>query len=318
MDLTQPLQLNPECRDYVWGGNRLRPGQRIAEAWVVYEQDQIVSGPFAGRTLAEVAAEHGADLLGKRVIQRTGTRFPLLIKLLDCAQWLSIQVHPNDEQAARLEGPGTFGKTEAWHVLEAAPEARLIAGLVPGTPVQALAESIRSGKILDWAQYLSVRTGDTMFIRPGTLHALGPGLMIYEVQQTSDITYRVFDWNRPQTAGRVLHIDKSLAVADPSATVEPKPLPSMCDGDRQVLAECSYFTLEMITAQSREAELDTLGETFHALTVVEGAANISVCDASLTLSRFESVVIPAACGAYRVRPLGNARILKASVESIQE
>jgi len=316
MRLIPLLQIAPEYREYVWGGTRLRPGQTTAEAWGVYEKNKVTSGPFAGRTLGEAAAELGRDLLGARVLAQTGARFPLLVKLLDCAQWLSLQVHPNDEQAVRLEGPGHFGKTEAWHVLEAAPGAQLIAGVRPGATAEALARSIRDGTILDWAHYQPVQPGDTVFIRPGTLHALGPGLLIYEVQQTSDITYRVFDWNRPATAGRVLHIDKSLAVTDPAAAVTPRPLPMMNDGAVRMLTQCSLFTLELLAAQTRSIELDTRGQTFHALTVSEGQAQIECCGQPVTLGRYESAIVPACAGGYRVHPLGPTRVLKASVEAV--
>ena len=121
---TKLLQLVPEYRDYVWGGQRLRPGTLTAEAWVVYENDRIANGPLAGKTLGEAAQELGADLLGENPVKRTGTRFPVLIKLLDCNEWLSVQVHPNDEQAAQMEGPDQFGKTEAWYILEAQADAK--------------------------------------------------------------------------------------------------------------------------------------------------------------------------------------------------
>ena len=112
----------------------MRPGiDPTAEAWVVWENDQIQSGPLAGKTLGDVARQFGAAMLGTKATSRTGTRFPLLIKLLDCAQWLSLQVHPNDEQAIQLEGPGQFGKTEAWHILASEPDAKLVAGLQPNT-----------------------------------------------------------------------------------------------------------------------------------------------------------------------------------------
>ncbi len=112
MSLNSFLKLTPEYRDYVWGGDRLRPGHNpTAEAWVIWEKDRIETGPLAGKTLGEAAQEFGSALLGEKVVARTGLRFPLLIKLLDCAQWLSLQVHPNDEQALQLEGPGQFGKT---------------------------------------------------------------------------------------------------------------------------------------------------------------------------------------------------------------
>src|SRR5271157_6037353 len=157
----QPILLVPQYRKYVWGGNRLKPGESpVAEAWVVYEKDEVANGPLAGRTLADLAAHNGASLLGQHAIETSGLRFPLLIKLLDCAQWLSLQVHPDDEQARRLEGPGFFGKTEAWHVLEAEAGAKLIAGLKPGTSADTLAEAIRHGTIIDWAQYLPVGAGD--------------------------------------------------------------------------------------------------------------------------------------------------------------
>ncbi len=310
-----PLQLLPEYRPYVWGGDRLRPGHSpTAEAWVIYENDEISSGPLAGRTLGQVADEYGQELLGKRVVHKTGTSFPLLIKLLDCAQWLSLQVHPNDKQAKRLEGPGFVGKTEAWHVLEAVKGAQLIAGLKPGTTRAALSNAIRNGTILDWAQYLDVHPGDTIFMPPGTIHALGPGLLIYEVQQTSDLTYRVWDWDRPQTGGRVLHIEKSLEVANPKAATKAEPAPALRDGEHKALTRNSYFTLELMGSHSKPVNLDTKGETFHAITVIDGTAVLEACSgSSLTLERFQSAVVPADCGSYMLRSVGNFRALKAGV-----
>jgi mannose-6-phosphate isomerase len=311
MHLSFPFQLIPQYRDYLWGGHRLRPGRLTAEAWAVYEGDRIASGPLAGQALAEVATADPIGLLGARAVARTGARFPLLIKLLDCAQWLSVQVHPDDEAAVRLEGPGHFGKTEAWHILDAAPEAQLIAGMRPETTAEALAEAIRGGTILDWVQYQAVRPGDTVFMPARTIHALGPGLLVYEVQQTSDLTYRVFDWNRPATPGRVLHIEKSLAVADPSASAPAQPAPALAGGERAELVSCPYFTLVLLAAGERPIGLDTGGETFHALTVIEGAAEVVAAGGALRLGRFDSAVVPAACGAYEIRPLAGCRVLKA-------
>ena len=312
MELSRALQLIPEYRDYVWGGQRLRPGQLTAEAWVVFEGDRIAAGPLAGRTLAEIAAAEPAGLLGERTAARTGARFPLLIKILDTARWLSLQVHPDDEDAIRLEGPGHFGKTEAMYVLDAAPGGRIIAGVRPGTAADALARAIRNGTILDWVQYRDVLPGDTVFVPARTIHAHGPGLLLYEVQQTSDLTYRVFDWNRPATPQRPLHIDKSLAIADPSAAASVRPAPA--DGERTILVACPYFTLELIAGRARPLLLDTAGQTFHALTVVAGAAELIAGDEVALLDRFDSAVVPAACGRYELRPLGACRVLKASIE----
>ncbi|MGB8646753.1 MAG: type I phosphomannose isomerase catalytic subunit [Anaerolineae bacterium] len=314
IELAQLIQLEPQYRDYVWGGQRLRPGMLTAEAWIIYDGDRVANGPLAGRTLAEIAAEHGAALLGEAVIARSGGHFPLLIKLLDCAQWLSLQVHPNDRQAVELEGPGHFGKTEAWHVLDAAPKAQLIAGLKPGATREAVAAALRGGAILDWAQYRDVHTGDTLLIDAGTIHAIGPGLMIYEVQQASDLTYRVFDWNRPQTGGRALHIDKSIAVADPVAQPQTQPRPRLGDGEQQILCQSVYFTLELLAAESQVIRLDTRNRSFHALTVIDGEAEVRVGEETIALARFQSVIVPAAAGPYEVRPRGAFQALKSSVE----
>ncbi len=323
--LTGALGLEPQYREYVWGGNRLRPEQITAEAWVVYEGDLITAGPLAGRTLSEAAAEYGPALLGKRVVDRTGgqwaggsqpptARFPLLVKLLDCAQWLSLQVHPNDEQAVRLEGPGHFGKTEAWHILEAGPGAEILCGFQPGAAQANWQQAVRDGSILNYTRRMPVHTGETVFIRPGTLHALGPGLLVYEVQQTSDITYRVFDWNRPAAAGRKLHIDQSLAVLDPSAGGEAVPPPPFVDGAAQQLIACPYFTLSLLTTEHAPLSLDPAGQTFHTLTVIEGQVELLGQGWQQTFDRFETAVIPAGSGAYQVHPLHHAKVLKSSVE----
>jgi mannose-6-phosphate isomerase len=245
---------------------------------------------------------------------RTGTRFPVLIKLLDCADWLSLQVHPNDEQARRLEGSDQFGKTEAWHILEVDPDAELLCGLRPGTTPEALAQAIRDGTLVDLMNRIRVADGDTVFVGAGTIHALGPGMLLYEVQQTSDITYRVFDWNRPQSAGRALHIEQSLAVADPGATGTATHLRPLVDGDVVTLTRCPYFVLDTIAAERTRVTLDTAGQSFHALTAIEGAAEVVGDGWSERLERFDSVVVPAACGAYQIRPRGKTRLLKASVE----
>jgi len=312
--LTQPIRLTPEYRDYVWGGARLRPAiVPTAEAWVVYEGDLVASGPYAGRTLASLASEFGAELLGRSALEQTGQRFPLLVKILDCAQWLSLQVHPNDEQAVALEGPGFYGKTEAWHVLEAEPGSVLIAGMKPDISPAALAESIRAGSILETVQKIEVRAGETIFMSPGTIHALGPGLLIYEIQQTSDLTYRVYDWGRPQTEARKLHIEKALAVSRPEAVGTARQAPLLNDGDAQPVSQCKYFKLELMYASERNIELNTRGDSFHALTVIEGQAKVVVDGQSQLLQRFETVLIPAACGVYELQPIEDCRVLKASV-----
>jgi mannose-6-phosphate isomerase len=317
IEIRQAFQLIPQYREYVWGGDRLRPGHSpTAEAWVVYEGDEITNGSLAGMTLAEATRQYGAGLLGRRVLERTGRRFPLLIKLLDCAEWLSLQVHPNDEQAAHLEGAGHFGKTEAWHILDADEGAELLGGLKPGQSASEVREAIRAGQpLVDCMQRLPVQAGDSIFIPAGMIHALGPGILLYEIQQTSDITYRVYDWDRPASAGRQLHVEQSLQVADPALTGKLIPPQPLADGEKQTLITSPYFNLALYEGDKNSLLADTGQESFHAVTVIAGRATIQGDGWELALERFQSAVVPALVGAYRITPAGKTRALLASVEA---
>jgi mannose-6-phosphate isomerase len=188
----------------------------------------------------------------------------------------------------------------------------LIAGLKPNTSPETLTEAIRNGSIIDHAQYANVVQGDTVFMPAGTLHALGPGLLIYEVQQTSDWTYRVYDWDRPATDKRPLHIDKSIKVTRADFHAPVTSMPETGDGTRHTLVECDYFTLEMLSAQSNVIPLDTKGETFHAITVIEGTALLKTENDQMELEKFQTAVVPAGVGRYEFRPLGDCRALKSS------
>ena len=310
---TKAISLLPEYREYVWGGQRLRPGQKTAEAWIIYEGNVIENGPWAGLTLGEAAGRYPEELLGRLPQARTGQRFPLLIKLLDCADWLSVQVHPNDELAVKLEGPGQFGKTEAWHFLEAEPKAEILGGLKPGTTSETLDQAIRNGGLLEIVQHLPIQSGDLIFIPAGMLHALGPGLLLYEIQQTSNITYRVFDWNRPASAGRPLHIEQSLAVTNPDLTGKVIPPQPLTDGGRRPLITCPYFNLERVGSTGSALDLDTAGESFHVLTMTAGKACAAGNNWSVNLGPRETALIPAAAGSYRVEPQGPFQALLAYV-----
>jgi mannose-6-phosphate isomerase len=313
-----PLLFDPVVKNYIWGGrafeNLVHSGDStapIAEIWTVYEGNPIKNGPLAGKTLLDLAAEDGSALLGSRSGQISG-RFPLLIKLLDCAQWLSVQVHPTDEQAKRLEAQD-FGKTEAWHILNAEPGAQLIAGVRPGVSPEALQQAISGGAtVLDVLQKHTIHAQDTIFIPAGTIHALGPGAIVYEVQQTSNITYRVYDWDRPRTAGRDLHISQSIQVANPDAVVQVQPYPSEPFSGSHTLVACPYFRLESLQSAGETLEMDTRGESFHALTLVNGSVNLKVQEETFRLNPMETILIPAACGAYRLT--GTFQMLQSSLE----
>lgn len=311
-----PLRLTPEYHKRVWGGRHLKPDtdDPIGESWIVHEHNKVASGPLEGRTLSELGSEYGEKLLGKRVAGKTGSRFPLLIKLLDCGDWLSLQVHPNDEQAISLEGPGHFGKTEAWHVLGAETGAQLISGFKPGTLPNTLEKAIREGTVVELAQYLDVQPGDTVMTPAGTVHALGPGLLIYEVQQTSDITYRIYDWDRPQENGRKLHIEQSVAVSDPTSGGDVyRPDRPLEDGEVHSLTCCDFFTLELLGAEKNSIRQNTAGQTFHTLTVISGEMRVVGNGWAEDLGLYDTLVLPAYTGEYTVESKGKFQALKSSV-----
>jgi mannose-6-phosphate isomerase len=309
------LQLIPEYHHRVWGGQLLIPNleKPFGEAWLVFERNKIKSGTFAGMSLEQVSNVLGAELLGARAVQRTGTRFPLLIKILDCADWLSVQVHPNDEQALKLEGQNEFGKTEAWHVLKAEPGAELIAGVKPGTSAKLLEKAIRDGSILEVLQKHEVESGATIMMPAGTIHALGPGFLIYEVQQTSDTTYRVWDWDRPASAGRALHLEKSVAVTNPNSSGEINHDIMHDANGVQTRVECEYFKLEQINGVDTTLVSNTENSSFHAITVTAGRAEVVLGNSRVTLGKFETVIVPAHAGEYKIVPLEPFNALRSSV-----
>jgi mannose-6-phosphate isomerase len=309
--------IEPQYRERIWGGRRLRAADPpIGEAWLAYGPSRVGSGGPAAQTIDELVALHAAELLGTAVAARHGTRFPLLIKLLDCADWLSVQVHPNDAQALRMVGPGEFGKTEAWYFLDADPGAQIIVGVKPGVSGDELAARIRGGGIVEVADRISVRDGEALLIPAGTLHALGPGLLLYEIQQASDTTYRVYDWGRPQSAGRKLHIEESVAVTLPVGPAElGRPQVAGATGSATAV-ECPQFRLELVGVSpgGGPLESDTAGRSFHLVTAIEGTAEIVCGNERAGLKRFETVLIAGSAGRYRIRSSsGPAALLRASV-----
>jgi mannose-6-phosphate isomerase len=295
--------LEPQYRERVWGGQRLRAQHPpIGEVWTAFEHSRVTAGPQCGRTIGELATELNGAFLGRDVARRFPARFPLLIKLLDCADWLSVQVHPDDAQAARMVGEGSFGKTEAWHLLDVERDARILAGVKPGTSQDRLATAIRAGHdILNVAQSHVVREGETYFLPAGTLHALGPGLLLYEVQQSSDTTYRVYDWGRRADLGRPLHVEESVAVTDARRTVTATPPASLVGTAAAQAAACPFFTLDVVQVAGDALAGDTGDESFHVVTATAGSVTIRCGTEELRLDQFESALIAGSAGVYELR-----------------
>ena len=314
--MTQRLfQLEPQYRERVWGGQRLKAHTPpIGELWAAFDDSRTQAGPHAGQTVAELAVKYGAAFLGADVVSRFGSRFPLLVKLLDCADWLSVQVHPNDEQAARMVGPGQYGKTEAWHFLEVDEGTSILAGIKPGTTQATLAAAVRSGRILDVAQRLQVAPGETYLIPAGTLHALGPGLLLYEVQQASDTTYRVYDWDRPAGAGRQLHIEESVAVTSPHSTPVRTPAAAFSGTSAVRAAECAFFVLDILQIADSPFTDNAEGRTLGVFTVTAGAVTLTCADETVQLGNHATVLVSGAAGKYELHALdGPATVLRATL-----
>lgn len=232
----------------VWGGRRLQelygkslpPEEPIGESWEVVDREAVSSvvqsGPFKGRTLGQLWREHREEVFGQNAPE--GERFPLLIKILDARERLSLQVHPPADLAPALGGEP---KTEVWVVASAAEGARLWAGVRAGVTRESFAAALEEGRAEELVHSLPVQSGDVMFVPSGRLHAIGAGNVIFEIQQNSDTTYRVFDWNRPGTDGRPreLHVRESLQCID-FADVEP----GLQIAEGELLVECPYFRLE--------------------------------------------------------------------------
>ncbi|MEQ1903758.1 MAG: type I phosphomannose isomerase catalytic subunit [Pirellulaceae bacterium] len=308
-----PLLFEPLFRDYLWGGQRLhtnlgkRTGSGVwAESWEIVDhqanQSVVANGPFQGRKLQELMGEFQGRLVGQRIWEKINApavparlrgRFPLLIKFLDAAKDLSVQVHPDDGQAARL-APPDLGKTEAWYVIGCEPGSKIYAGLTAGTNREKFQNAIACGETEKLLNSFRPKVGDCVFIPAGTQHAIGAGLLILEVQQASDTTFRVYDWNRVDAMGkpRDLHIHQALDVTNFSqGPIFPQPTKMDADGGRH-LVSCSYFS---ITEHSGERNMK-LGQDdrFEIVVVIDGTPEIG----DLNLRVGQTVLLPPLVGGY--------------------
>jgi mannose-6-phosphate isomerase len=315
-----PLRFRPILRRYLWGGRRLEsslgkplpPGDDWAESWEISDhgtdQSIVESGPLAGRTLHELVGRCGRELLGRHHPQ---PRFPLLLKFLDAAQTLSVQVHPNDGQAARLDPPDA-GKTEAWLVVEAAPGSLIYAGLRPGVDRERLTMTVREGTCEECLNSFPASPGDCVFVPAGTVHALGAGVLAAEIQQSSDTTFRLFDWNRlgPDGRPRSLRVEQGLDVVD-FARGPVMPQRPLATDRPQVsrLVECDKFVWDRFDFDSPMS----IGgdDRCHILTVLEGEVWIEGDPAGSAIPRGGSALLPASLGQVQLCPQGRTVLLDA-------
>lgn len=324
-----PLKFKPALKEKVWGANNLeaivgapRSANKVGEAWLIHESLAVENGPLKGRTLAEIVKQSPNDVLGARgagfVIDGVA-RFPLLAKFLDASEWLSIQLHPNDEDARRREGV-PYGKCEFWYVLNAEPGSKIIHGLSQPVEPHAMIEAARTGTIKSMFDYVDVSAGDVVINTHGMIHALGPGIRIYELQQSSDITYRLYDWDRPASAGRELHLEQSADIADYAPVLAHKIAPieyhSSNGTETRLLCACRYFaaTLKHITDIDTS---NTRGATPHLITALGGSGRVQTDNDSIDIAAGESVLVPATVGEYRLIARGELRVITGFVPDLE-
>ncbi len=317
--LCVPLVFKPVYKDYIWGGERLAAvygrtdtPEVCAESWEIAARPDgesiVASGPFAGRGLTELSNEYGTALIGTRA--PAPHHFPLLFKVIDARDRLSVQVHPNAENA---ESTGGEPKTEMWVVLDCLPGALLYAGLAEGATPESLRRSLADGTAATQLVAHPVEPGQALFIPGGLAHAIGAGCLIYEVQQNSNSTYRLFDWNRVGAGdqSRPLHVEKGLVALDWSL-----PVPQMIDpveggragaGWSDVVA-CDYFNVRRLNlTEPLDVALD--GLSFHALFVTAGAVAVSAGGERVLLRAGQSALVPADASVYHLEPDATACLL---------
>ena len=309
----EPLRLNSPLKDYIWGGTRLKTEfgkstslERVAESWELSCHKDgpslIENGDFAGKTLPEYIKIQGKSVLGTNC--EKFDYFPILIKLIDAQDNLSVQVHPDNNYALRVEGE--YGKTEMWYIVDCAEGASLIYGFDHEISAEEFARRIQDNTLLNVCNIVPVKKGDVFFIEAGTLHAIGKGILIAEIQQNSNTTYRVYDYGRVGADGnpRQLHIEKAKEVTKrlpPTRDCRPLGPSEQRDGYiYTLLNQCEYFTVEHYEI-SQSASLNATPESFLAVLAIDGSGTLCYGGRSYPLQKGDSYFIPAGIGSYSLK-----------------
>jgi len=331
VSMLYPLKLNPIYKEPIWGGKTLRekfgkdiPSDCTGESWEIACHKNgtsiVANGTLKGKSLKEAIELWQEELLGTRIGKKGVEKFPLLVKIIDACDKLSVQVHPGDEYAKEHEN-GELGKTEMWYVIDAEPGAQLVYGVKPGVTREQFETGIRNGNLEDYLNYVEVHAGDVFFIPATTLHAIGKGLLIAEIQQNSDTTYRVYDWNRVDSQGnpRQLHIEKALDVTDLSGNTDKEKVEGLAvaegENTRTYLVACEYFATEKLIIR-KESKETANGEKFDIIMVIDGSGSICYKEGQEAFKAGDSFLVPAFMGDYVIK--GHCTVLKSYVPDIEK
>ena len=322
-----PLKFRPILKSVVWGGEKIAPFKEITtdqhnigESWelsgVKGNESVVANGEYAGRTITELVQEFKGRLIGQKNYERTGDEFPLLIKFIDAKQDLSIQVHPDDKLAAKRHN-GSKGKTEMWYVVAADKDAHLMSGLTQKITPDEYEQRVNNHTITDVLHDYKVAPGDVFFLPAGRIHSIGSGSFIAEIQQTSDITYRIYDFGRLGLDGKPRELHTELAKAAIDYTVYPDYRTEYRKEKNleNVLVDCSYFTTSLYDLD-REVTKDLSGlDSFLVVICIEGKGSLKDAEGNkVTLHQGETVLIPADCkGVAFIPDEGGMKILTSCV-----
>ncbi len=326
MDKNIPFMLRPAAKDYLWGGSKLNDDFNLninispfAEAWICSTHPDGPSKLGNGRLLIDLLKEH-PEYLGEHPLQTMGGKaeLPILIKFIDAKKDLSVQVHPDDEYAYEHEN-GSLGKSEMWYVLDAAPGAQLVYGFNHDVRAHQIRKGAETGKIEKYLNHVKIHKNDVFYIKSGTVHAIGAGALIAEIQESSNLTYRLYDYNRVDKDGnkRELHIDKALEVANLKSSVVPKQpmrvLKYKNGCASELLTRCKYFQVERLLLNTEGRilpEFRAEANSFHALIVIDGCGVIFGDGFSINFFKGDCIFVPADSAVMRLH--GKAQMLDVS------
>ncbi len=330
MQALYPIKFTPQFKEKIWGGNRLKPllnknipSNKTGESWEISAVEnnlsEVANGFLAGNSLQELIEIYMGDLVGEKNYDRFGIEFPLLIKYIDANDVLSVQVHPDDDLAKKRHN--AYGKTEMWYVIDAQPGAKLISGFTKELTKEEYTQHVKKGTLEQVLNFEPVKPGDVFYMPAGRVHAIGAGIVLAEIQQTSDVTYRIFDWNRTDDKGqgRELHTDLALDAINFKVEKEYRTDYEEARNSAVNLVQSPYFTTNKLELNSAIERNFPAVDSFRIYMCVSGKAQIT-CNEEATeiITKGETVLVPASFEHIHIKPVEQATLLEVYLEDIDE